>query len=57
MCPFCRHLASTDTTKQKKWVLPNNTYALQMLKLREQTTVSNSSAVAYPQYVHKTFTI
>ncbi|XP_046641062.1 putative HERC2-like protein 3 isoform X2 [Daphnia pulicaria] len=32
-CPFCRKITSKDPSEQGEWILPNNSYALQMLKL------------------------
>jgi hypothetical protein len=32
-CPFCRKITSQDPSEAGEWILPNNSYALQMLKL------------------------
>ncbi|XP_046448107.1 uncharacterized protein LOC124196896 isoform X2 [Daphnia pulex] len=44
-CPFCRKVITKDNRKEVEWILPNNTYALQMLKLNKQRSVSSTVAV------------
>jgi hypothetical protein len=43
-CPFCRKMISKDSRKEVEWILPNNTYALQMLKLNKQVSSNNAGS-------------
>jgi hypothetical protein len=41
-CPICRKTVSKDAGKETEWILPNNTYALQMIKQKERGVASTS---------------
>lgn len=43
-CPFCRKIISKETTSgEAEWILPNNTYALQMIKQNKKFAELTSS--------------
>ncbi|EFX82378.1 hypothetical protein DAPPUDRAFT_302628 [Daphnia pulex] len=44
-CPFCRQRTLKDNGDDEEWVLPNNQYALEILKLKRNGTDPMSSTV------------
>ena len=40
MCPICRKFSSKDNSNEAEWVLPTNSYALELLRVKR--TMSNS---------------
>ncbi|XP_046640762.1 uncharacterized protein LOC124326142 isoform X2 [Daphnia pulicaria] len=48
-CPFCRKVVTKDANSPgAEWILPNNFYALQLLKLNKQKAVSRSNEANSP---------